>query len=224
MACPSRPTTTGSTSWTTSEALILETELPDECRYWQALVGDDRFCTVDWVNRQSSLNDAQAWIDTDGRFRAVISNRDPGVPNWLDKADYPWGVIQMRFYRASSYPVPTMRKVRGGRSSRSTACRYAGTSRQNSDASNCGLAVKALSSVASGEGSGRSSRMPTPLVRTSCHGVAVRADPAGHDRPVSTSTRRVRTRTSRRTTVRDDRTPDPARPQTQFGTSPPSMS
>jgi hypothetical protein len=93
------------------EALILETELPAECRYWQALVADDRFCTVDWVNRQSSLNDSQAHIDSDGKFRAVISRQDPGVPNWLDKADYPWGVIQMRWNRASEYPDPTIKKV-----------------------------------------------------------------------------------------------------------------
>ncbi|MGP0031865.1 MAG: hypothetical protein ACLPVF_15325 [Acidimicrobiales bacterium] len=93
------------------EALILETELPESCRYWQALVGDDRFCTVDWVNRQSSLNDTQAHIDGDGRFRAVISRRDPGVPNWLDKGDYPWGIIQMRWNLASSYPDPTITKV-----------------------------------------------------------------------------------------------------------------
>jgi len=93
------------------EALIIETELPKECRYWQALVGDDRFCTVDWVNRQSSLNDAQAHIDSDGKFRAVISRLDPGVPNWLDKADYPWGIIQMRWNRASDYPDPTLKKV-----------------------------------------------------------------------------------------------------------------
>ena len=84
---------------------------PRRCRYWQALVADDRFCTVDWVNRQSSLNDAQAHIDSDGKFRAVISQRDPGVPNWLDKADYPWGVIQMRWNRASDYPDPTIKKV-----------------------------------------------------------------------------------------------------------------
>ena len=96
---------------TDDEALILETELPKEVRYWQALVGDDRFCTVDWVNRQSSLNDVQAHIDSDGRFRAVISRLDPGVPNWLDKADYPWGIIQMRWNRASEYPDPTMIKV-----------------------------------------------------------------------------------------------------------------
>jgi hypothetical protein len=96
---------------TDDEVLILESELPRECRYWQALVGDDRFCTVDWVNRQSSLNDVQAHIDRDGRFRAVISRRDPGVPNWLDKGDYPWGIIQMRFFRADAYPVPTVVKV-----------------------------------------------------------------------------------------------------------------
>jgi hypothetical protein len=93
------------------EALILETPLPAECRYWQALVADDRFCTVDWVNRQSSLNDAQARVDRDGKVRFVISKRDPGVPNWLDKADYPWGVIQMRWNRASEYPDPTITKV-----------------------------------------------------------------------------------------------------------------
>jgi hypothetical protein len=96
---------------TDDEALILETDLPRECRYWQALVGDDRFCTVDWVNRQSSLNDSQAHIDSDGRFRAVISRLDPGVPNWLDKGDYPWGIIQMRWNRATDYPDPTMKKV-----------------------------------------------------------------------------------------------------------------
>ena len=93
------------------EALILETPLPEKVRYWQALVGDDRFCTVDWVNRQSSLNDSQAHIDSDGKFRAVISRLDPGVPNWLDKADYPWGIIQMRWNLASEYPDPTIKKV-----------------------------------------------------------------------------------------------------------------
>ena len=93
------------------EVLIIETDLPRSSRYWQALVGDDRFCTIDWVNRQSSLNDTQAHIDSDGKFRAVISRLDPGVPNWLDKADYPWGIIQMRWNRASDYPDPTIVKV-----------------------------------------------------------------------------------------------------------------
>ena len=94
-----------------TEALIIETELPQRCRYWQALVADDRFCTVDWVNRQSSLNDTQAHLDSDGKFRAVISRLDPGVPNWLDKAHYPRGVIQMRWNDASDHPDPAITKV-----------------------------------------------------------------------------------------------------------------
>jgi hypothetical protein len=63
------------------------------------------------VNRQSSLNDVQAHIDSDGKFRAVICRLDPGVPNWLDKGDYPWGVIQMRWNHANEYPDPTIQKV-----------------------------------------------------------------------------------------------------------------
>ena len=94
------------------EALVVETELPKTSRYWQALVADDRFCTVDWVNRQSSLNDTQARVDSDGRFRFVVSKGDPGVPNWLDKADNPWGIIQMRFNQGSDYPDPTIVKVK----------------------------------------------------------------------------------------------------------------
>ncbi len=93
------------------EALILETDLPEQCRYWQTLVSDDRFCTVDWVNRQSSLNDTQAVLDSDGRFRAVVSKRDPGVPNWLDKADQPWGIVQLRWNKATDFPDPIMWKV-----------------------------------------------------------------------------------------------------------------
>jgi hypothetical protein len=93
------------------EALIVETALPKQCRYWQILVADDRFATVDWVNRQSSLNDVQAQVDSDGRFRAVISKQDPGVHNWLDKADYPWGIIQMRFNHATDFPEATVTKV-----------------------------------------------------------------------------------------------------------------
>jgi hypothetical protein len=94
------------------EALIVDMALPEQCRYWQALVADDRFCTVDWVNRQSSINDVDARVDTDGRFRFVVSKQDPGVPNWLDKADYPWGVIQVRLNRPSDAPVPITTRVR----------------------------------------------------------------------------------------------------------------
>jgi hypothetical protein len=33
------------------------------------------------------------------------------VPNWLDKADFPWGILQARFYHPSDFPEPTVTKV-----------------------------------------------------------------------------------------------------------------
>jgi hypothetical protein len=94
------------------EALILETEVPRTCRYWGFLVTDDQFGTVDWMNRQSSLNGFQARLDEDGKFRAVISVRDPGVPNWLDTGGYNYGIIQGRWNQADSSPMPTITKVK----------------------------------------------------------------------------------------------------------------
>jgi hypothetical protein len=93
------------------EALILETSVPKTCRYWQILLADDRFATIDWVNHQTNLNGHTAKIDKDGRFRAVIAPRDPGVANWLDTAGEPWGIIQMRWNRCSEAPEPKVTKV-----------------------------------------------------------------------------------------------------------------
>lgn len=93
------------------EALVVEFPVPEDCFYWQILVADDRFSTVDWVNRLSSLNDFQARVDDDGWFRGVVSKRDPGVHNWLDKADFPWGILQARFYRSADSPDISVKKV-----------------------------------------------------------------------------------------------------------------
>lgn len=93
------------------EALILETRVPAKCRYWQILLADDRFATINWLEHQSSINGHQARIDRDGKFRAVISARDPGVPNWLDTAREPWGIMQMRWNRCNEAPEPTVIRV-----------------------------------------------------------------------------------------------------------------
>lgn len=94
------------------EALILETEVPDTVRYWAVLLADQLFNTIDWEKCQSSLNGFQARRDDDGKFRAVISVADPGVPNWLDTAGRYKGVVQGRWYQASSAPTPTLKRVK----------------------------------------------------------------------------------------------------------------
>jgi hypothetical protein len=94
------------------EALVVEVRIPSPCYYWQILVADDRFCTVDWLNRQSSLNDKQARLDADGMLRVVVSKQDPGVPNWLDKEDNKSGILQMRFNRAKEAPPAKVTRVK----------------------------------------------------------------------------------------------------------------
>ena len=92
-------------------ALIFETELPEHVRYWNVQLGDLLWNTIDWMNRQSSLNGGQAEIDGDGRFRAVIALEDPGVPNWLDPGGWSEGAIMLRWTEASSGPEPSLRQV-----------------------------------------------------------------------------------------------------------------
>lgn len=94
------------------EALVLETAVPDKCLYWAFLVGDMQFRTGDFANNQASLNGFQAKRDSDGKFRAVIAKRDPGVANWLDTSGYNEGVIQGRWNTCNSAPVPTARLVK----------------------------------------------------------------------------------------------------------------
>lgn len=93
------------------KVLLLETDLPDQVRYWNVQLSDMLWNSVDWMNRQSSLNGGQAQIDSDGRFRAVIALEDPGVPNWLDPGGNSEGAIMLRWTEASSGPQPSLRLV-----------------------------------------------------------------------------------------------------------------
>jgi len=94
------------------EALLVETAIPSECFYWNIQVTDRLHLAIDPVYHQTSLNGHQALLDADGKFRAVISVRDPGVPNWLDTAGYSSGGIIGRWTRANGAPVPDTRVVK----------------------------------------------------------------------------------------------------------------
>ena len=94
------------------EALITEVSIPDEVGYWSLILTNELYETIDWYNNISSLNDAQAVVDSDRVFRAVISARDPGVYNWLDTSGYPRGAIQGRWFDTDERPTPTIKKVR----------------------------------------------------------------------------------------------------------------
>jgi hypothetical protein len=93
------------------EALIVEATVPAQCRYRSMILTNELYETTDWYDHESSLNDSQAPPDADGVLRIVVSARDPGVPNWLDTAGYPRGVIQGRWTECDTQPVPSVRRL-----------------------------------------------------------------------------------------------------------------
>ena len=92
--------------------MILETELPKVRRYWNFQLNDPYFNAVEYVYRLSSTNGHFAKLSSDGKFRAVISLKDPGVPNWLDPAGFKQGTIYGRWYDCDSTPTPTLKRVK----------------------------------------------------------------------------------------------------------------
>ena len=94
------------------EALIVETDLPKERRYWNFQINDPYFNAVEYVYRLSSTNGHFAHVASDGRFYGVLSLKDPGVPNWLDTAGYRQGTIYGRWYDCDSHPLPTLKRVK----------------------------------------------------------------------------------------------------------------
>jgi hypothetical protein len=92
------------------EALIVEVE-PPEGIYWSFSIGNPWWETIHYGRHQSSLNAHQAVQDSDGLVRVVLSERDPGVANWLDTAGHSNGPIILRCVRTKSAPTPSTRVV-----------------------------------------------------------------------------------------------------------------
>lgn len=93
------------------EAVIVEFAAPRSCRLWSLALSNFWWESLEFGARQSSLNSASAAADSDGVVRAVISHRDPGVPNWLDCEGCEAGTLAVRFLFAEPVPKPVLRRV-----------------------------------------------------------------------------------------------------------------
>lgn len=82
---------------TDDECLLITLE-PGGAEYFIVPVTDPWMVGVD-PGRQTSLNQAQALPDADGRYSFVVSLSDPGVYNWLDAAGLHEGTLMIRWQR-----------------------------------------------------------------------------------------------------------------------------
>ena len=73
----------------------------DVAPYQGIQLGSMWYVSLDYINHQTSLTADQARIDEDRRLRFVISERDPGVANWLELTGRRRGYVQIRWQRLS---------------------------------------------------------------------------------------------------------------------------
>jgi len=78
------------------QALIIRGRFP-RCRFANVVLFNRLLQTLNYEERQISLNRAQAQQDEDGNFEMIVAHRDPGHPNWLDTEGRPYGIMFWRF-------------------------------------------------------------------------------------------------------------------------------
>lgn len=92
------------------EAVVVELR-PPVCRMWGVSLCDRYWQSIDFPDRQSSINSAQATLTPGGLFIAVIAHDDPGVANWLDPSDETEGTLALRYLLPDGLPRMKYRTV-----------------------------------------------------------------------------------------------------------------
>ena len=85
------------------EAMIITVPAADKSivPYQGIQLGSMWYISLDYINHQTSLTADQARADPDGQLRFVVSERDPGVVNWLERTGHQRGYVQIRWQRLS---------------------------------------------------------------------------------------------------------------------------
>ena len=85
------------------QAMIVTVPAADKAvaPYQGIQLGSMWYVSLDYINHQTSLTADQARTDPDGTLRFVISERDPGVANWLETTGHRRGYVQIRWQRLS---------------------------------------------------------------------------------------------------------------------------
>jgi len=85
---------------TPEQALVITLPVTD-APYLGFQLGSLWYVSLDYINHQTSLNGSQAQADPDGKIRIVVSDRNPGVTNWVETLGHTKGFLQFRWQRVS---------------------------------------------------------------------------------------------------------------------------
>jgi hypothetical protein len=84
---------------TPDQAMVVTVPVCDAAPYQAIQIGSRWYISTDYEHHQTSLTRAQSQADPDGKLRYVISERDPGIANWLETCGHPQGVMMLRWQR-----------------------------------------------------------------------------------------------------------------------------
>ncbi|SNR72120.1 Protein of unknown function [Haloechinothrix alba] len=71
----------------------------EDAPYQGFQLGSMWYISLDYINHQTSLTADQARVDPDGMIRYVVSERDPGLANWIERTGHRRGYLQIRWQR-----------------------------------------------------------------------------------------------------------------------------
>ncbi|MFG1856048.1 hypothetical protein ACGFJT_29750 [Actinomadura geliboluensis] len=78
----------------------------DVAPYQGFQLGSMWYISLDYINHQTSLTADQARIDEDGKIRYIVSERDPGLANWIERTGHRRGYLQFRWQRLARDLTP----------------------------------------------------------------------------------------------------------------------
>jgi hypothetical protein len=90
----------------TDDQVMILTVPKSDAPYQGFQLGSMWYLSLDYINHQTSLNADQANVDPDGMIRLVISERDPGLINWLERTGHDRAYLQFRWQRLSRDMTP----------------------------------------------------------------------------------------------------------------------
>jgi hypothetical protein len=93
------------------EALLVEIEDIPPCRAWSFQVCNYWMESLDYRYHRTNVNKDTARIGPDGRVRIVVSETDPGHPNWITTAGHRNGTMLFRLTGAERGVQPSTRVV-----------------------------------------------------------------------------------------------------------------
>ncbi len=81
------------------EAMVVTVPVCEAAPYQAIQIGSKWYVSTDYEHHQTSLTRSQSHIDADGLLRYVITERDPGLANWLETTGHERGVTMLRWQR-----------------------------------------------------------------------------------------------------------------------------